>query len=316
MAKMLVKILMFCFPICIIAYIVDMPLTLAIRQSQGGDTQVWNDIIENKIKSDILIYGSSRALNHIDPFILKDSTGMSAYNLGLSGQNFTMMKCRHDLIMSTRQVPKYIIFSLDPFTLDKRDDLYNCESFAPFLNEKIIRDATKKFKGFDFFDYNFPLIRYVGMGTEIILGIKQMLHLKYKKNTIFPRGFSPHYEMWNREFEKVREDRKQIDFADDSETVVAFEQFLDNSKKNGIKIIFVFSPVYKDGQSFIENFESKKKYFAELAKKYDLPFLDYTSDTLCSDKNYFFNSMHLNYVGANIFSKHLAHDVKPLMGLH
>ena len=43
--------------------------------------------------------------------------------------------------------------------------------------------------------------------------------------------------------------------------------------------------------------------------KYDIPILDYTYMDICYDTTYFYNAMHLNALGADLFSEKLAHDL-------
>ena len=45
--------------------------------------------------------------------------------------------------------------------------------------------------------------------------------------------------------------------------------------------------------------------FKKFSKKYDIPFYDYSTDTLCFHKKYFYNALHLNKTGAEIFTNKL-----------
>lgn len=45
---------------------------------------------------------------------------------------------------------------------------------------------------------------------------------------------------------------------------------------------------------------------------FELLFLDYTNDPICYDTAYFYNAMHLNARGANLFTEKLAHDIDSL----
>jgi hypothetical protein len=50
--------------------------------------------------------------------------------------------------------------------------------------------------------------------------------------------------------------------------------------------------------------------FADFGKKYDIPYLDYSNDTMSFNKVYFYNSTHMNIRGAELFSKKLVMDLK------
>ena len=43
-----------------------------------------------------------------------------------------------------------------------------------------------------------------------------------------------------------------------------------------------------------------------------IPILDYTHMSLCEDTSYFYNAMHLNKKGSDIFSDSLANDIKKM----
>lgn len=49
-----------------------------------------------------------------------------------------------------------------------------------------------------------------------------------------------------------------------------------------------------------------------IADRHNCPFLDYTNDPICYDTLNFYNAMHLNAHGANLFSAELAHDLDSL----
>lgn len=53
--------------------------------------------------------------------------------------------------------------------------------------------------------------------------------------------------------------------------------------------------------------------FAQIATDSDIPYLDYTYDTLSYDTAYFYNTMPLNRTGANLFSQKVARDMDSVM---
>ena len=53
--------------------------------------------------------------------------------------------------------------------------------------------------------------------------------------------------------------------------------------------------------------------FMQIANDYGLPYLDYTYDELSYDTAYFYNTMHLNKTGADLFSRKVARDIDSVM---
>jgi len=309
MKKLLIRLFLFFIPIVVAAFLLDGVLTKGIRKSQGGNIAVWDDIVEGKINSDIIILGSSRALNHFDPSILEDTLHQSAYNLGLSGHNFKMVNCRYDVYRKYNKKPKVILLSVDLFMLEKRKDLFEYNTIAPFLKEPIIAAATKEYIGFDFADYNFPLMRYIGYKDEISAAIKYYVKGPSAVER-FRKGYSPHIAEWNGEFDQQKKSGATFTSLIDRNSKQAFADFLQETKHQNIKVVLVYSPEYFESASFVTNRTEVMNLFKKFADSYGLPYLDYSNDTLCNSKKYFFNAEHLNVTGATLFSKTLAHDLR------
>jgi hypothetical protein len=242
---------------------------------------------------------------------LEDSFGMPAYNLGINGHNFYMEYLRHKLLLKYNRHPKLIILSVDNVMLDKRENLYDKEQFAPYFSNDEIVAAIKTYEGYNCFDYILPFVRYLPLK-------KPVSHLKagtFSSTGSSPwyKGFHPHEGGWNSDFEVAVSKRKKYVQRFDSSTIRLFETFLQETKKASIPVIFVYTPEYIEGQEFVTNREEVFANFYRFSSKYDIPFYDYSDDTLCLSKKYFFNSQHLNEMGADIFIKKLVKDIRPFV---
>ena len=164
MKKFIKSFLFFISPIILLSYFLDVFISANLKKSNQyaeKEFSCWNDVIEGKVNSDILIYGSSRAWKHISPKIFIDSLHISAYNLGIDGSNFSLQYFRHCMLLKYNRKPKIIIASLDMFTLENKKELYNSEQFLPYmLRNNDIKKATASYVGFNWYDYEIPLIRY------------------------------------------------------------------------------------------------------------------------------------------------------------
>ena len=72
----------------------------------------------------------------------------------------------------------------------------------------------------------------------------------------------------------------------------------------------VYTPVHIDGQKFVTNRDELIETYNNYSSKYSIRFYDYSKDSICLDRSYFYNSTHLNKKGSEIFSKKLANDLK------
>ncbi len=315
MRKFLLRILVFTLPILIVAYPIDYLISKYLSESNNygiGEIKIWKDIYSGKINSDLVIYGSSRAWLHISPKIIEDSLQISSYNLGMDGHNFWLQYFRHKELLQFNKKPKYIILSVDIFTLQKRTELYNYQQFLPFLLwNKDINQYTSSYTGFSTYDYNIPLIRYSHELEALIAALESFTN--YHNTNLRIKGYMGTEKKWNNDLDNAKSKVDAYEIKLDSASVNLFEQFINECHDERINLILVYSPEFIDGQSFVKNRQeiiSKYEYFA---RKYNLLFLDYSKDELSMQKQYFYNAEHLNKNGSEIFTNKLIKDIKAQM---
>jgi hypothetical protein len=305
----LIKIFFFCVPIIIIAFMLDNLISEQLFKSQNKTYLVWNNLVQGKINSKILIYGSSRARAHVNSKIIENTLKLSTYNLGIDGYSFDMQYCRHQLILKNNSKPKYIIQTLDYHTLGEIQNLYQYEQFSPYIHNEIIRNTISNYNGFNWFDYHIPLVRYYGRPRELILATNIFFNKDHDISNRY-NGFYNIIKDWDGEFEKIKKERGSLTQKMNNKVRYLFEDYLKSVEKENIKVIFVYTPEYIKGQKFVTNRSEIMNYYRQVAIKHNIPFLDYSSYSICYNKKYFYNSEHLNLQGSNIFSKKLASDLK------
>ncbi len=311
MKKFIQQILLFLLPIILISYFLDNYISTNLKKSNSfaeKEYPTWNAIIDGKINSDIVIYGSSRAWVHINPTMISDSLNVSTYNLGIDGHNFWLQYLRHSMLLENNNKPKIVIFSLDVFTLQKVKDLYNSDQFLPYMlwNNKI-KEATISYNCFKAIDYEIPLIRYLGRQKAINIAFS-INKTNNKVERI--KGYQGRDEEWNADFDKAKKNMKNYERELDSASILLFERFLNECKSQNIKILFVYSPEYIEGQKFVKNRSEIISLYEKYSKKYNIPFYNYSKDPLSYQKKYFYNASHLNKTGAELFTKKLIDSLK------
>ncbi len=313
MSNFLFRIVFFVVPIILIGGLGDWYISKTLRKSNSyaeGEYSTWNAILEGNINSDIVVYGSSRAWVHVSPAILKDSLKMSVYNFGIDGHNFWLQYLRHDLYLQHNKKPKVIIQTLDFSTLMKQKTLYNPDQFLPYmLWNKKIKDATLSYEGYKFFDYEIPLVRYYGK----LNAFKEVKRLIRKPDANLPeriRGYKGMDRQWNNDFQNAKLKLKKINIELDSKSVALFEKYLQECQSKHIKMIFVYTPEYIEGQNLIVNKKDIISLYRQFSIKYNIPFYDYSNDALSMNQDNFYNALHLNKVGSEKFSRKLAATLK------
>ena len=304
------RILFFLLPIFLLIYPIDYLFSSLLAKQNSlsisaGEYSVWNDIYKGEINAEIAVYGSSRAWVQFNTPMLSDLLNTDSYNFGLDGHNFQLQYLRHLEYLKHNKSPKTIILSVDFTTLQKRKDLYNYSQLLPYmLWNSSVYNYTKDYEGYSKTDYKIPLVRYMGEFNTLL---KAILPNEDKKTRI--QGYAGRNEGWNNDFLIAKKEIKRQHYKIDYYTVNLFNQFLDDCKTSGIKVIMVYAPVYHEGFNFIENHQDIVNSFQIIANKHKLPFLDYTKNSICHNESLFNNSTHLNSMGADRFTKQLCDDI-------
>jgi hypothetical protein len=310
MRRFVLRFLLFCLPLMVVFFCTDAFISGNLSKANNGEYGVWRDVFKGTVNADVVIYGASRAVNHIDPATIADTLHQSTYNLGIHAYTFKMQYLRHRVLLQHNPKPRLIIYSLDFMTFEKRAELFNPEQFLPYmLNDTLVKKYTSNYV-YSWWDYTLPVVRYYGHGTAV----RHALSL-YTRKTPEPveriRGYLPDDEKFTAVFnEGVKDAKRFYEIKFDGPTIQLFNQFLQECKSAGIKVAFVYTPEYVFGQKFVKNRKQLFGLIHKFSKQYRIPLYDYSADTICLNKAYFYNSEHLNKTGAELFSKKLAGDLK------
>ena len=310
MKKFLITLIVFSLPLFLLAWFLDGFLSDSLKKSKNGEFGVWNDIYNGKINDDLLIYGGSRAWVHFDPQIISDSLGISTYNVGINGHNFWLQNLRHKLLLKYNEQPKVIIHSVDIMTLGKRPDLYNLEQFLPYMmDDTAMAAAISSYEGYTYLDFNLPLMRYSGKWKTVFSAMK----MRFGSDNYTPdriKGYQGKEMAWNKDFEKAKSEISEFSMELDSATVILFGKYIRECRDKNIRLIFVNPPEYIEGQRFVSNRDEIVAVFNKFSKQYNIPFYDYSADSMSYNTKYFYNSTHMNKDGAELFTRKLVMDFK------
>lgn len=310
MTRFLPKAFLFILVVFVCLFCLQLAIDSGLRKSRFRDFKEWNEILDSKIKSDLIIQGSSRAYVHFSPKLLDSLLSLNTYNLGIDGYGFIMQYYRLQIFLEHNTKPRYLIQSLDLNMMRSDGELYNHEQFLPYLNLPLIRTGTSQYTGsFDFMDYNVPLYKYHNCLRSVYVGLSGFVFgKKYSTNSY--KGFRTRNNKWDNSFEKFKSTHPQGTRAViNSKVLRMFEDFLGYCKSNGITVVLVYSPEYIEAQKLFLNRDSILHIYSEYAEKYNFPLLDYSQDSICYSVNNFYNSQHLNATGVLKFNKRLAKDL-------
>jgi len=303
MKKFLYSIILFVLPVWTMLTIVDYYYSQAATKSNSFHINAWYDLMHGEIDADVVVMGSSRAWVHISPIILDSILGVNTYNLGIDGSTINRQIKKYNVFRKYNKKPKLIIQNIDHASLGYKNG-YLREQFFPYFWDKAIRDEFYSSEPISIWEKYIPFYRYChNFDNETIHDIV------CNTTPQLIKGYQGQERVWDgSKYGKVQ----SIRFLPNDTTLMMFDDYLSRAKIEGIKIIFVYTPLYIGATRKIENLKEMHILYQKLADKYSIPILDYTYMGICYDTIYFYNAMHLTKTGAEIFSDSLANDIRRL----
>jgi hypothetical protein len=313
MKRLFKNLLIISLPVILVLYLLNYIADTGLKRSGMPTFAEWNDIYTSRVNADLIIMGASRVEKMVSPFILDSVLGVSCFNLGIDGWCFNMQYAKFQIYMQHNTKPRYVVQGVDLMALtDNWGILFN-DQFIPYLHDTIIENITDQYIGhFSLAEKYIPLFKYNNKFGLLQNGIAGY----FSKNIeVSHKGYYPLQHDWDSSFINFkRQNPDGVHKVIPEKIIRRFNDYLSYCSQNNIKVIFEFAPVYYE-ELLMEKDDAKiRKIFTDLSVKYNIPFLDYTRDSLCYNKKYFYNSQHLNKIGAEIFSRHLAMDIKAIIG--
>lgn len=254
----------------------------------GGGT-IKDNFRLNKLTTDILIIGSSRARHHYIPYYIKDNIKKqySIYNAGCDGQFVDCNSCITECVIK-RKKPKLIIFEIGEYELFNNSK-YIIEDFAPYYdNNKIVKLYIDKLGIKERLKIKSNLYKY---NSKIINFIVSLTY-SYTSNN----GYDPLYTKMNILKYKNKVNNNKMDTKIDEYSKKNFTNILKLCKKENIKLIVVTSPKYKTNE--------KNNFLKKLCNIYNVPYIDMeTTNYFNNHPGLFADAVHLNNDGATIYTK-------------
>lgn len=284
---------------CLIPYIADFALSAIVQRSNNREVESWYDLMHSQIDADLVVMGNSRAWVQINPTILDSILGVETYNLGMDGSCINRQIHKYHLFRKYNRKPKIIVQTLDAWSLGYKTG-YEREQLFPYFWNWNMREEFFESEPFTFLEKYIPMYRF-----------RSFMPLRRGPRSLI-KGYQGMDRPWDGSaFEKV----KSITFTPNDTTIRMFDDYLAKAKAEGITVVLVFTPQYIGATEKTTNHSYMHECYNRFASKYDFPIMDYTYMDICYDTAYFYNAMHLNRKGAEIFSDSLANALKRLRGI-
>jgi hypothetical protein len=263
------------------------------------------------INADIVVSGSSRAWVHYNPQAIAATTGLTAFNLGRNGSQTDLQVAVLKTYLQHNAKPRLIIHNLDAYSFATSHEIYDPAQYLPYLGEQPIYDAVRRVYP-DAWKWKYvPLYGYVVADLRFtwLLGLKRLVGLTPPEDHI--DGFVPRHLTWTTDFEQFRRANPDgVRMPVERDGIRDVEALLALCSENEIPLLFVYSPEFADVQPLQINRPQIFARFQAMARRYGVPFWDFSDSDISRHRDYFYNSQHLNAAGAATFSQELSRRLK------
>ncbi len=307
MKRFLTKIAIFAIAAYLLALGLDCVVSRGLANSLGHPHQAWREIRSGKYASDIVILGTSRALEHYDPSIINSITGLQSYNLGMGGYSVNIELMKYRYYLHYNPFPKYIIYDVDQLllTIDQASHQHQSEQFLPLFYDSAIRHELMQC-GYTWIDAYLPMARFWGYQVQNKRGLFEFLNINHYCDYPSYRGHMPDPDPW---------DASRLQFSDsipsrvDDEAKTMFMNFVQECRESGVQIIFVTSPVYYRYVDMSPDWNRYIVWYDSIAKANNVPYFNYSSHPICQDSAMFNAGVHLTPAGTKVWSRILSNDL-------
>ena len=270
-------------------------------------------MFEGQIDTDIAIIGNSRADSHYNSEVIYQNTNLRTFNLGESGSPINLVSAKWEAYLNRNPKPKLLIIDVDYNFLGTAKNLYTKWQYLPFYNQPEIKKLRKTLKANYYLDTYLPMFKYRAYQLKYL---KELLAGTVKNCDGFRNGFVINKSSWKENDWKnfnmrISKEKTHYIFSNVyDEGILNLKKIISNCSKENIEVCFVWSPQYKEVHSY--NSYSRKKIdsvIKSISKENNIRYFNFDKDSLVFSKDNFYNHSHLNYNGANKFSKQIADSI-------
>lgn len=258
---------------------------------------------------DILLLGTSRMKNGLDPYVIDSITGLSTYNAAVGGSSAIEANMILQAYLVNNPPPKTVFLTADVILISSKKNVTVPVAYITCTDVPIIRSTLVE-GGMPLGLYDIiPFLKLSEMTDWYRMScVRGILRLISKQTQTSNRnnGFI------NRYITPIKKEQPNAKkhMPVNVKCVKALDQLISTCRQHNIKLVFVYAPEYKHYYTCnVTNRKEVMDVYKERAVKYDIPFLQYDSLEICFEGKYFKDNSHLNAKGAHLYSTIFANDI-------
>lgn len=303
------KYFLYIFITIVATYVIRELLYVGIRKNKIGEYDKLNTIFLKSSDFENIFIGSSRAESHFNPAIIKKETGITAYNMGMEGEFMPMIKGILQCYLEKNKAPERIFLNIDVHSYTGEIVVNRFPRFFAYLSKKRLFKALQEtdnrfwaFKYIPFYSMPYFNTNYLNAALRGYTGIES----EFDKT--FINGYAPIPDNMNIHLDTAN----YTPFQSVPQPAIFsnLDSIINICSANNIKLYFVFTPMYYKGFNAVTNGQQLTETFKSIALSHRITCLDYTADSICTNKNYFADPYHLNKTGSEVFTLKFARDIR------
>jgi hypothetical protein len=249
--------------------------------------------------AEVLVFGASRANHHYVPEVFQDSLKKTFYNTGRDANGIFYQMALLKSVLK-RYKPEVIILDYAGSFDNDRTVYDNISSLLPYYRKhKEIRSEVELRGPYEKIKLLSEIYPFNSQLLTIAIGNMEA----NKKRNPDNKGYMPLETTWHPEM-RIFNTTKM--YAVDSNKVNSLKKFIARAKESGTKVYIVYSPLYQKMALYPE-----VEICSKICSALKVPFLDFSRDTFFLNRgDLFYDVMHLNHDGAQIFSGIIADTIK------
>ncbi|OOQ58679.1 SGNH/GDSL hydrolase family protein [Mucilaginibacter pedocola] len=269
-------------------------------KKSGADYRT--NYVINSVKSDVLIFGSSKAVYHYDAKIICDSLKLSVYN---AGRDLSYIYYHYALLESAlrRYTPKLVVLDTranEFFQFRFNEDRDRLNVLLPFYDSHPELQPIIQLRG-EYEKYKL-LSKMYPYNSLVLNELVELLPLERYKKDDSQNGYIAKYGSWK----KPKEDYTVRD-AVDTTAAGYYKKFVELCKAKNVPLVVVYSPIY---QNINPAANRNVQYVMQLCEKNNVPVWNYLTDSTFNNPAYYFDALHLNRQGSALYSSIIGGKLK------
>ncbi len=256
------------------------------------------DYLIKRSNDDVIILGSSIALNSLMPTIIEDSLHLTCFDGGANGQSFVFYESMMECIMA-RHKPKMFVLGLRPEELTGTGVGGRYNFLVPYYEKgyTMIDSCLRARDKYEPILLHSNLYRYNTIWWRILLYHFITPGEPGEKGFVakgIPSVFPTLYEKEARG--EISEERRE-----------EFVSMAERCQREGVQLVVYFPPVYYQYSGITPTI----RFVEEYCKEHNIPcFNDSQNEEFLHNKEWFYDNVHLNKNGAVIYSNMFVKELK------